>query len=448
MANEKTPYVELVKQDPDGYVDGGVLNDNMDIIDEELHKRGTTVNSKGPDENGNYQIDEVPFARQIVTTDEQESHGEFIERTTGGTANVDDGDAKLMSIFGRSLHTGVVHESIEMTVNAVPRGTSGSGTSEGDDSISAELNRDIFVAYVQQSCTITLTYTDAWSANPTLYGITIVGTPVAGDQIIIVYAKEDRGLITTSNPQKFVSTGWNLYKHTSEYSGYSGYARVLKYSTQYGFLIGGTYTALYFSATLTGAKTEVTPVSGYFTIPSDGYLWVTGGNNTNTYILMTWSDWGNGYEGTWQAYTESVINLASVMTNFPNGLMSLGGVADEINIGTNEAISRINRVAYTAENLEAVIESGQDWEADTDYIYFVRETPITYAISVTGDFVANDHGMEIIGSTTVAVYVQTLYGENLVDKLRNNVVTIDGDLSSILGWLGLCYYNNGLYIKP
>ena len=414
MAN-KTTYFELIKPTDAEYGDVADLNHNMDVIDNELHKRGKTVNGVEPDESGDYKVDEVQFAHQIVADDAQQSSGEYIFRTTGGDASLSDGDAKLVSLFGRSLHTGATPESLNMSVNAVPRG-------EGEESIVASINRDTFVAYVLSSGTITLSYTDAWSANPSLYGVTVEGTPVAGDSIVIVYVKEERGLITNSDPDKFISTGWNLYNHTV------GYAKVKKYSSNYGFLCGGTYTKLEFAATLEGEKTTITPASGYFTVPSDGYIFVTGGNNTNTYILMTWSDWGSGYEGSFKAYEESVIDFSTIMTNFPYGLLQVGGHADEINLGMGKAVSRIERLAYTAENLAAAKASGREWEADTNYIYIVREVAIEYATTVSGNFTACDHGEEIIDGTTVPVYVQTLYGQNLVDKLRTDVVTKSQDI--------------------
>lgn len=410
-----TPNIGLVKQDGNEYGDYEITNDNWDKVDEEIGKRGKTVNGIVPDDTGDYKVHEVTFARQIITDDAQQSTGEFLFRTTGGDASLSDGDAKLIAIFGRMEHTGIVEESLQMTVNAAER-------DPGEESITAQIDRDTFVAYVADSGTITLTYTDAWSANPTLYGVTVEGTPVSGDQIVIVYVKEDRGLITPSAPNKFISTGWNLYNNAL------GYARVKKYSSSYGFIIGGTYTKVEFATTPNGTRTTITPASGYFTIPSDGYVIVTGGNATNTYILMTWSDWSEGYEGDWKAYTESVIDLSSIMSNFTNGLLQVAGIADEINFGTGNAYSRIERIAYTAQNIADVIASGRPYEADENYIYVVRSSEVAYSFSVSGDYTACDHGQELIEGGTVPVYVQCLYGQNLVDKLRTDVVTKSQDL--------------------
>lgn len=392
------------------------LETAMDSANDEIAQRAKTLNGEPCDEHGDFQINEVEFARQLVTDDAQQSSGEFLFRTTGGDASLTDGPAKLVSIQGRSVHTGEVQESINMTVTMAERGSL-------DEPIEATIDRDTFVAYVDESGTTTLTYTDSWSDDPADYGITVTGTPIDGDVITVVYVKGDRGTITNSNPSAFTSTGWNLYDNTSGVQR----ARVKKYSDAYGFLIGGNYSGIEFSATLNGSRETITPASGYFTVPSDGYVFVSNGDAT-TYILMTWSDWGEGYEGDLQAYSESTVDLSTIMTNFPYGLMKVGSVADEINFSMKRAISRIERLAYTAENLETVIALGVAYDADEDYIYAVKATEDVYAITETGSYTASDHGIEFITGGTVPVFIQTLYGQNLVDKLRTDVLTKSTDL--------------------
>ena len=372
-----------------------------------------SVNNETPDENGNVEINEVDYAKNFVSDDAQQCTGEFLVRTTGGDASIADGDAWLSFIRGRQIHTGYIAQSVNMTVTAAER-------QEGETAIIAEIDEDDFIAAASgTSGTMTFTYDGtAWNTNPADYGITVNGTPVEDDEISVVYQKEVRGTITVSNPSSFISTGWNLYNHTN------GYARVLKYSESYGFLVGGTYTSLQFSSTLTGERSSLTPVGGYFAIPSDGYVWVNGGNNTDTYILMTWSDWTNGPDGEWEEYEESTISLSTVMANFPNGLMQVGSIADEIDLNAQTAISRIERLTYSAANLASVKASGRAYDYDENYIYVVRSAYVTYDITLDGSYSASDHGLEMIGTSTVAVQVQTLYGQNLKDKLRTDVVTI------------------------
>ena len=398
----------------------GNVEDALSYLNEKMEQYNAgnvkSVNGVEADANGAVRVDVVPYAEDIVTSDNQESSDTYIARTTGGEASLSDGDAKLDAIFGRREHIGYVAEVLNLTVNAVTRETDPE-TGEAGQAITASIDRDEFLGYVAASGTITLSYTTAWSADPTLYGVTVHGTPVSGDEIVITYVAEELGTIVQSNPTAFVETGWNLYDNSK------GYARVLKYSDNYGFKIGGTYTGVKFAATLDGEQTTITPdASGLFTVPSDGYVFVTGGNGTDTYILMTWSDWTAGYSGTFAAYSEDVVDLSSVMSShFPYGLMQVGNVYDSINIRMGQAISRIERMSNTLSNLAAAKASGRAFEYDASYIYIVRETPVTYDITVNGEVDAYDHGMEIVRGTTVPVYVQTLYGKNLVDYLRHDI---------------------------
>lgn len=382
-----------------------------DDYDGEWETRPKTVNGVEADEDGDIKIKKVQFADNLESDDAQQSMGVYALRTTGGDASLSDGDAWLVRVLGRRVHTGYVPESLTMTVTPAQR-------EGGEYAITAELDEATFKAYVASSGTITLTYDedDGWSANPATYGVTVTGTPIDGDEIEIVYVKEVRGTITQSNPTSFASTGWNLYDHTN------GYARVLKYSDTRGFLVGGNYTLLQYSETLTGTKTEITVTGGAFTIPGDGYVWVTGGDATTTYILMTWSDWTSGYDGDWKAYSESVVNLATIMSSyFPYGLMQVGGTYDVIDLSMKQTISNIERMAYSASNLSYAEQSGRGYEYDENYIYLVREEPVVNAITIDGKHTACDHGMEIVKGTGVAVQVETLYGENLKDKLQHDI---------------------------
>ena len=377
-----------------------------------------TVNGVEPDTDGDVKISRVEFAGDLESSSTQYSEGTYIDRTTGGEASIADGDAWLISVKGNAIHTGVVNEVLNMQVLAMER----------EEPITATLDEETFKATVDESSTITLTYTTEWSADPTTYGVTVTGTPVAGDQIVIEYVKGERGEITVSVPTSFVSTGWNLYNHNSG----NGYARVKKYSDTYGFRIEGTYTSLQFAATFDGVRSSVTVTDGNFTIPSDGYLFVEGGNSSNTAIFMTWSDWTEGYkwsvdsEGTFEAYNARVIDLSSLFgtgNTFPYGLLAVGSVQDEINLNIGQAISRVQRLEYSAENLATAQNSGREWDADEDYIYLVRASAVTTNISISGDYKVSDHGMEWF-DTEVAVTAQSIYGASLKNKLERDVVTL------------------------
>lgn len=407
-----TPFFNLFKLAKTNEYDIQQFNDNMDIIDTEMHRPPLTVNGTEPNSTTrDIEIDTVPLADNLTSEEAQINTGTFILRTSGGEASIASGDAWLSDIKGNMVKTGYVPESIQMTVSLADPTTI--------NPISASIDRDTFVEAVPVSTTITLTYSTAWSADPATYGITVTGTPVSGDQIVVVYVKENRGIITTANPTSFLSTGWNLYNHAA------GYARVVNYSEEYGFMIDGTYTNLKFAATLSGEQTTITPIDGYFTVPSDGYVFVTGGNDTDTEIWMTWSDWteqANG--GTFEKYSSTSIDLSGVMVDFPAGLMKIGNVYDEINLNIGKAYSRIQRLEYTSENLVDVIASGVDYDTDTSYIYAVRVEPVVYTISLDGEYTVSDHGIEEFVGTAVALTASALYGNDLKGKLRRDVLTI------------------------
>ena len=490
MADTTTTHLNLIKQDPDSRPDYEKDHSNLDKLDDEVWARGKAFNGQAVGEDGGFHVRMIPYAENLETSSSQSSDENYIIRTTGGDASLTDGDAWMTMIKGTRSHTGYVPQSIQMTVTPMARPVPAAITAtlnketfiayvqeagtytityttdwstspaaygitvsnepiSGDsitvvwdgesdpemtvnaverhapDTISATIDDSVFVAYVTQSGTTTLTYSTGWSADPTLYGITVIGTPIAGDVITVVYVKEVRGTITQSNPETFVSTGWNLYNHAL------GYARVIEYSETYNFKISGTYTALEFATTLTGTRTTITPVSGAFSIPGDGYLFVTGGNDTDTAIWMTWSDWGNGYnwtgteQGDFAEYTEDEIDFSSFMsTNFPYGLMQVGTVQDEINLNIGIATSRVVRMAYNATNLANAKASGRQYEYDENYIYIERETPVTYTVEIDGDYMAYDHGLEYFTGTEQDVYAQTLYGANMKNKLERDVLTI------------------------
>lgn len=396
-----TTFFNLIKPAKTDGVKVSDFNANMDTIDTEMHRPPLTVNGIEPDSTTrDLYLESVPLADNLTSDVAQVNDGEFIERTSGGDSSIDDGDASLLFVKGNMVHTGYVAESIEHT------------ESEG---LTVTIDRDTFVGYVSQSGTLNFTYTTSWTPALTNYGITVAETPQNGDTITVVYVKEERGTITPASPSAFISTGWNLYNNTD------GYAKVIAYSETYGYKLGGTYSLIEFATTTTGTRSAVTVVDGYFNVPADGYVFITGGDAT-TYVYATWTDWTDSYEGDFESYAVDTIDLSEAMLNFPNGLCAVHDVRDEINLNVGRTIQRIGRTDYS--NLATIVASGADYVYDTNYVYYVLETPVTTAIEIDPVYTVNDHGIEYFSGTTVACVTETLYGENLKDKLRTDVLTI------------------------
>jgi len=377
-----------------------------------------TVNGTGPDQYGNVLINRVNYAGDLESSFAQTSSGTFLQRTSGGSASIKDGDAWLAILMGNSVHDGYVAEVLDMDVRDI----------NDDGHITATIDRETFFANENlPSSPITLAYSTQWSTDPATYGITVTGSPEAGDQIIITYVREVPGTITNATPTAFVSTGWNLFSATA------GYAKVVRYSDEYGYKIAGDYTGLQFSATLNGEKTALTAEDGMFNPESDGYVWVTGFNAANTAIWPTWSDWTDTYQGSFQAYSTTSVDLSGVMEEyFPNGLCRIGNVYDEINISLGVAIIRIEQMENTAENKAAAEASGRLYEYDENYIYIVKASASTHSIDVSGAYTANQYGIEFFNGSAVEVEAQTIYGVNLKNKLERDVLTVSGDIADNL----------------
>ena len=367
-----------------------------------------SVNGGTPDANGDVTINSVPLAANLTSDQSQAVTGSFVIRTTGGSRSVGSGSAQVQEIRGAMVHTGYVEEVLDYDLDE----TSG---------ITIAIDHDTFVEYVTESGNIAIVYDSAWKIDGTAvdlddYGITVTGSPNNGDTINITYVVGDRGTITVATPTSFKATGWNLYNPST------GYARVAGYDGKYH--VGGTYTSLKYSATLNGEQSAITVTNGSFSVPGDGYVWVTGGNATNTYITTEWTDWTTGPNVDWAAYSETAISISAIMTSyFPYGLMAVGSVYDSINVDTGTAVSRIERIAYDEDDLADIIEEGRSYDADENYIYVVKTTAESHSITLNGAYTASDHGIEEIAGTTVGPVVVILYGQNLKAKLVSDTLT-------------------------
>ena len=384
------------------------ISEKIAAMDTSITAAVKSVNGETPNAEGNVTISSVPLAANLTSDQSQAVTGAFVIRTTGGSRSVGNGSAQVQEIRGAMEHTGYVEEVLDYDLDE----TSG---------ITIAIDHDTFVDYVTESGNIAIVYDSEWKISGTAvdlddYGITVTGSPNSGDTINITYVKGDRGTITVATPTAFKATGWNLYNPST------GYARVAGYDGKYH--VGGTYTSLKYSATLNGEQSAITVTNGSFSVPGDGYVWVTGGNATNTYITTEWTDWTTGPDVEWAAYSEKTISISTIMSSyFPYGLMAVGSVYDSINIDTGTAVSRIERIAYDAEDLADIIAAGRAYDADENYIYVVKTSPESESITLNGAYTASDHGIEMMDGTDVGPVLVILYGQNLKAKLVSDTLT-------------------------
>lgn len=422
---DKTTHYRLNKPTVAETMDIGDLNENMDIIDGELYVRVKSLNGIAPDENGNVEMNTVPLAENLTSSYNQTSQESFVIRTTSGASSVNDGAGTLESVLGGRVREGYVPYKLVKTETHAQR-------DEDEDDFIASVDDDVFLSRGVAGGTISFTYEGGWSVTPSQpsgedplawYGVSVLGTAKSGDEIVLNYTEAVLGTIIQSTPTAFVSTGWNLYNHQAQC------ARVVRYSETQGYrIVPGSYSSIRFSATQNGERRVITPdANGNFNVPSAGYIWVSGGNNTTTAIWATWGDWAGNYVGNFELYKEQRIDLGAVMTaHFPHGLMQVGNYRDEINLSTGVVTKVIERLDNDSQgvNLTAAKNSGRPYEYDSNYVYVVRATAETGSVTIENTYTMNDHGTELFADTDVPVVARTIYGANLKNKLERDVLTI------------------------
>lgn len=319
------------------------------------------------------------------------------------------------------------------------------------------------------------------------YGISVTGTAVAGDSIAvnytagttntiatIAYTAPVQGTLQVATPTKFISTGFNQFDKDSTDVNQSGVIDNATISN--GEIItnpnAGTYVCYckavggehgYIAESLGGhivtsggigwcenvpqigstvvtisaaSDDSVTSTSADFTYMQDGYMLVVVNDTSD---LMMWCEWSGDVDGQ-QEYTAyeapseidipTVGYIESTQYDLPTatyGMPRLGTVYDTVNFEAGTYIKRIERLAYSASNLAQV--QGMDpvpvYDYDNTNIFYVLATPVTYTFESTGGiYNADDHGTEEFLGTSVPVVAEMLYGQNLRDKLRTDVLTI------------------------
>lgn len=155
------------------------------------------------------------------------------------------------------------------------------------------------------------------------------------------------GMLMANKVAGIRTIGFNRYNHAT------GNAELVKYDNGGNpmYQITGEYTALSFTDALGNTITPEVDAEGYFDIPEDGVLAVTGGNDTDTCVHLCWSGYRDGeYEKYWEeSRVKELTELKGKLNGagesvvvFPDGLKSAGTVRDEI-VG-NKAIKRVASV--------------------------------------------------------------------------------------------------------
>ena len=237
------------------------------------------------------------------------------------------------------------------------------------------------------------------------------------------------------------------------------------------YQICGTYTSATYTDIWGNAETLDIDADGIFTPVNNGTLAVTGGNDTDTCVHLTWSGYKNYGEPQYkfEQYGESVRDL-HVSTYFPDGMNGIGTVFDElhadkavrrfgvvdlstltwtfassspynwwfanINIGakggrnndsraniaaeqywndiwagTWGAVSKLNAIAMTTSGLNLAVNNGSSTQKPTGYMVYELATPVVTPIEspLNLSYTADDFGTEQLVPQNTTTLVTTKF---------------------------------------
>ena len=219
-------------------------------------------------------------------------------------------------------------------------------------------------------------------------------------QFPLDYYAYNAGELISLNATGLKTVGFNAYhSSTAELLG----------GIQYQ--ITGAYSALSF-----GGETVTPGSNGIFTVPKNGTLTVTGGDETTCVHLV----WTGLRDGEYEPYWENTLALP-VSTYFPDGMRSAGTVYDELT--KDKAIQRIGSRAYASgdEDDSTVITDGTT-------TFYPLETAVETAISpaLNLGYKVDDFGTEMLlpqnddEPVTAPMDAEIVYHIDYEGQVRNN----------------------------
>lgn len=323
--------------------------------------------------------------------------------------------------------------------------------------------------------TITINYTaNEWELSGTgvtlsQYGISITtGSPIVGDDIQVVYVKEQIGVVLTSNPVALYSVGMNQFDKngTKIFNNYSinssgeitaasgSYVIYFKCLGEEVYTIynsnASTTTRVGYSAnvpTTSTTTTVLTTVSSsewastlvndthksHYETPGEGYLCVATTNIDGLCCHLTWEGVNDDIYESYFDYTLAIPytdNGGQIISDY--GLVKLDTTYyDEIDLENHKYYKRTTRIIYSAANLTMVQGLGVPYMYDDDYIYYGINEQIYNLAATSNAYQMSNYGTEEFLGTTLPVTANILYQNNLKDKVLFSMEVIDNKVTSV-----------------
>jgi len=329
-----------------------------------------------------------------------------------------------------------LHNRLNVTIDlATFKATHTTGTSF---SYTAKTNSSGILRWIDETAQIII-------SDISSLGITVTASEgnliYNGDKITINYTRANYGTITQSTPTSFKAVGFNSFKNTNVLNGYKiqngtivadansmlGYVKCARNPQNPSYTVfdqNNTLTGAGWCATTPSTGATVTGGTGdaqlqHVTFSQDGYVVFSCTDVSGICVHCTWS---GSRDRIYEPYTESVINLPA------KEYYAVGTYRNVLDLSAKTFTKNVTRIAYTPEALTALLAQHTDWVNgthymhDNNYIYHII-TPTTETVQMNGLYTVNDYSTEEFVGTLVAPYSEHIYGENLVDKLRVDVIT-------------------------
>lgn len=234
----------------------------------------------------------------------------FLRRTTGGTADVGTGSAKIAKLMGNSIvwNQLVGAETTSVTIPSGHKYASFIMTGEGDD---AALVKSLGTS--DGTAIATDPSTDNVFDLTKMFGAGKEPTTIAEFTALFLldYYAYEPGKVLPFAAEKLVSTGFNQFNPAT------GIAKLLGGNK---YQLTGTYTA----ATIDGVSVTL-DAEDCFTPDADCELVITGGNETDTCVHLVWSGYRNGEYEPYELH-EAIFDPANWEDANGNKIFPYGGM--------------------------------------------------------------------------------------------------------------------------
>lgn len=308
-----------------------------------------------------------------------------------------------------------------------------------------------------------ITATGDFNNNDTITVNYNSGTP--SSTITVLYQKGTQGTIHIPQPTGFVSTGFNQFNPNN-------ISQIIENATiTDGVIVQGTGYVCFVKAIL-GSVWGYIAYSEEEHLISDGIGWCSTIPEIGTeldqtlqefderssklasitfseqgYIAVAVDDysdlcihtrWDNEDDEVYEEYTApSVINFPTTGTLDGEekalplseyGMPAIGDVRDRLDLEGSTYVQKIGRLENTSANMDDVISLRVDYDYDSNWIYYVLPSFNYYILSFDVDqpslYSVNDFGTEEFIGTEYPVIAENIYGENLRNKLKTDVLMI------------------------